>query len=232
MRPSHRLMPLTRRGEQQHELRLRPVGPHLLRGARRRSLRDRGVAGAAGDGQRVGSLLDWLAGGARDTGRDEPAPAAAGLHAGMRLSAQRFLDVECCCVLSLRPQFAACASSVSDPVPSAALHLALASSVPYRVCVQVGSACSAVLCLAFPFAPSAAAAALCMAALKLALCYSGAGFSSNYYEIGGQQTALISGVGPSPAPHAKHLDTTRPNSRDFSSSLGLPLATLIVCGCG
>ena len=39
-----------------------------------------------------------------------------------------------------------------------------------------------------------------MAALKLALCYSGAGFSSNYYEIGGQQTALISGVGPSPTP--------------------------------
>ena len=67
-------------------------------------------------------------------------------------------------------------------------------------CAQVGSACSAVLCLAFPFAPSAAAAALCMAALKLALCYSGAGFSSNYYEIGGQQTALISGVGPSPTP--------------------------------
>ena len=51
-----------------------------------------------------------------------------------------------------------------------------------------------------------------MAALKLALCYSGAGFSSNYYEIGGQQTALISGVGLSPTPHNPNEQMQRPRS--------------------
>lgn len=57
-----------------------------------------------------------------------------------------------------------------------------------------GSTLSALLCALFVYAPSAPLASLVHCVTQLAMCYTGSSFSSNYYEIGGKQTAIITGV--------------------------------------
>jgi len=75
------------------------------------------------------------------------------------------------------------------------LRMGMAQLQVRRLFTRVGTSCSAVCLLLFTLAPTATAAVVAQCAVVLSGCYSGSGFSNNYYEIGGSNTAVLSGVG-------------------------------------
>lgn len=64
-----------------------------------------------------------------------------------------------------------------------------------RLFTAIGTGASAACLLLFTLAPTAVAAVVAQCGVVLSGCYSGSGFSSNYYEVGGRNTAMLSGVG-------------------------------------